>query len=79
MRLPNTSALEDLLSQLPGAAIAAGIAIGAALLIHAVLFRILTRLAGLSHLDNDELVVDRLRAPARWALNALGIEQAGER
>jgi len=78
MRLPDTSAMGDFLSQLPGAAIAAGAAVGVALLIHAVLFRILMRLAKLSHLDNDELVVDRLRAPARWALIALGIELAAE-
>lgn len=70
--------LRNLAVQLPGAAIAAGIAVGVALLIHFVVFRLLTRLARMSQLESDELVVDQLRAPLRWSLVALAIELAGE-
>ena len=70
--------LGKLAAQLPGAAIAAGTAIALALLIHFVVFRLLTRLASFSHLESDELVIDRLRAPLRWSLVALSIELAGE-
>lgn len=62
----------------PAAAIAAGIAIGIALLLHFALFRLLARLARLSHLPSDELVVTRLQGPLRWSLIAIAIELAGE-
>lgn len=65
-------------AELPGAAIAAGTAIVLALVIHLVLFRLLARLAQFSHLESDELVVDRLRGPIRWSLVAVAIELAGE-
>lgn len=78
MRLPSPSAFGHILSQLPGAAIAAAIAVGIALLVHMVLFRILLRLARLSHMENDEVVIERLRAPLRWSLIAVAIELAGE-
>jgi hypothetical protein len=42
------------------------------------MFRLLIRLARLSHLESDELIVARLRWPMRWALIALAIELAGE-
>lgn len=74
-RLPD---LRPTLHELPGAAIAAGIAVAVALLVHLVLFRLLRRIAGLSNLRSDELVVERMRNPARWALVALSIELAGE-
>ena len=78
MIFDHLSSLGLLARELPGAAAAAGTAIALALLVHLGLFRLLGRLARISHLDSDELVVERLRAPTRWALIALGIELAGE-
>jgi len=78
MLLPRLSDVSGLMAELPAAAIATGIAVTAALLLHFVLFRLLSRLAGLSHLESDEMVVERLRAPLRWAMIAIGIELAGE-
>ncbi|MBC2665110.1 mechanosensitive ion channel [Novosphingobium flavum] len=70
--------LQHLLPELLRAAIAAGIAVSLALLIHLALFRLLKRLAALSSMETDELVVNRLREPLRWSLVALAIELAGE-
>lgn len=70
--------LDVLAHQLPRAAIAGGVAIALALLVHLGLFRLLRRVARLSNLESDELVVDRLQGPARWALIALAIELASE-
>lgn len=78
MMLPRLSDLTPILAELPRAAIAGGVAIVLALAVHLVLFRLLTRVARLSHLDTDQVVVQRLRAPARWALIALAIELACE-
>lgn len=78
MLMPTFPDLGRLAAQVPGAAIAAGIAVALALLIHFVLFRVLTRLARLSSLESDDLVIERLRAPLRWAMVALAIELAGE-
>jgi len=78
MLLPALSQLNQLLPELLRAAIAAGVAIAVALGLHLVLFRLLQRLAALSHMPSDERVVRRLRAPLRWSLVALGIELAGE-
>lgn len=72
------SNLEQILPELLRAAVCAGLAIALALLVHLALFRLLQRLAALSHLQSDELVVRRLRAPLRWSLVALAIELAGE-
>lgn len=69
--------LTRLATELPGAAIAAGVAIAGAVLVHLVVFRVLTRVARISHLESDELVVDRLRGPVRWALVAVALELAG--
>ena len=70
--------LGPILRELPGAATAAGVAIGVALFAHWALFRLLARVAQLSALDSDELVVERLRGPMRWALIALAVELASE-
>ena len=78
MIIDHLPALAPLLRELPGAATAAGVAIALALLVHLALFRLLERIAGLSALESDSMVVGRLRGPARWALIALAIELAGE-
>ncbi len=78
MIIDHLPALAPLLRELPGAAIAAGVAIALALLAHLALFRLLERIAGLSTLESDSMVVGRLRGPARWALIALAVELAGE-
>jgi len=78
MRLPTIPDPAPLLVQFPAAAIAAGVAVALALAVHFVLFRLLSRLARFSHLETDEVVVERLRSPLRWALVALAIELAGE-
>lgn len=78
MLLPPLSDVSRMMTQLPAATIAAGIAVAAALLLHFLLLRLLLRLARLSHLESDELVVDRLREPLRWAMIAIAIELAGE-
>ena len=75
LHLPDLRALA---LELPGAALAAGLAITLALLVHLALFRLLGRVARLSSLDSDEVVVERLRGPVRWALIALAFELAGE-
>lgn len=64
--------------QATGAAIAAGIALVAALALHALLFAILGRVTRLSALTSDEVVVDRLREPIRWSLVAVAISLAAE-
>ena len=78
MLLDRLPALGRIAAEVPAAAIAAGVAIGVALLIHFVLFRLLRRLARLSHLESDELVIARLRGPVRWSLIALAVELAAE-
>ncbi|MFC3172882.1 mechanosensitive ion channel family protein [Novosphingobium bradum] len=79
MSLPHAPGLgQFLLGDLPRALIAGGIAIAVALAIHFALFRALVRLARMSHLESDAIVVERLRGPFRWALLALAIELAGE-
>jgi len=78
MRMPAFPPLAPLAAELPAAAIAASAAIAAALLAHFVLFRVLARLARFSSLESDQLVLERLRAPARWALVALALEFAAQ-
>jgi len=78
MLLPNPAAIGQVFAEVPRALIVGGVAIAVALAFHFVLFRVLARLAGFSHLESDQIVVDRLRGPFRWALMALGIELAGE-
>ena len=76
--LPSLEAVLHWAAQLTGAALAAGIAVTIALAAHAVLFVLLRRFARLSQLASDEVVVDRLRQPARFALVALAIALAAE-
>lgn len=78
MMLPRLSDLTPVIVELPRTAIVTGIAVALALVVHLGLFRLLMRFARLSQLDTDEVVVQRLRAPARWALIALAIELASE-
>ncbi len=70
--------LAPIAAELPRAAVAAAVATAAALLVHFVIFRVLARLARFSSLESDELVLDRLRAPLRWALIAFAFELAVE-
>lgn len=60
------------------AAGAAGIAVGAAFVLHLLLFALFDRAARLSVSPADDLVVARLRHPARWSLIAVGISLAAE-
>lgn len=78
MSLPHAPDIAQLLGDLPRFLIAGGMAIAVALTFHFILFRILARLAAMSHMESDGIVVDRLRGPFRWALLALAIELAGE-
>ena len=63
---------------LTDSALAVAIAVGAALVFHLLLFALLSRFARLSHLDSDQVVVDRLRHPLRWSFVAIGISLAAE-
>lgn len=78
MNLPAISGFTHTLPDLLRASVAAGVAVALALLIHFGLFRLLGRLAAMSHMKSDEVVVGKLRAPLRWAFIALAIELAGE-
>ncbi len=55
------------------AALAAGIGVLLALLLHRILFRVLRKIANASHSDADNLVVRHLARPTKWAMVALGI------
>lgn len=69
--------IEDLLPGAPGelllAALIALAAIGIALLVHAIFFRILRRFARLSRSPTDDMVLARLANPTRYALIALAL------
>ena len=78
MPIPRLTSIGEFLAELPRAAVAGGIAVAIALVLHFGLFRLLRKLAALSHLPTDRLVVDRLRSPLRWSLVAIAIELAGE-
>jgi len=78
MRLPSLSDVAPFFAELPRAAIAGCVAIALALLVHFILYRLLRKLAQLSQLEADGVVVERLREPLRWSLVAIAIELAGE-
>lgn len=60
------------------AGLAAGLAVAIAFVVHWLLFAILRRIAKLSHLASDDVVVERLRHPIRWSLVAVAISVAAE-
>lgn len=55
------------------AILAALLGMAIALVLHAVLFRVLGRIARASASDSDDIVVNRLERPTRWAFVAFGI------
>jgi small-conductance mechanosensitive channel len=55
------------------ALVAGAIGIAAALLVHTLFYRVLTRIAERSHSGTDNIVLDHLRAPTRWSMAALGL------
>lgn len=70
------SGLENFAERMPGIALAllaAGIGVAVALAVHLVVFKVLGRIAEASESKADDIVVARLRRPARLALVALGI------
>jgi small-conductance mechanosensitive channel len=76
LSLPAT--LASWLQPLPGAAIAAAVAVVAALVLHLVLFRLLDKGARLSATTSDDVIVARLRQPARWSMIAVSLAIAQE-
>lgn len=77
-RLPSAEAVIDWSQTVTLALIHAGIAVGAAFLIHLGLFALLTRAARFSGSEADEVILNRLRQPARWALIVVAISLAAE-
>lgn len=55
------------------AALAAGIAVGIALLVHRIVFKALRRVAHASESEADNIVVHELVRPTRWAIVALAL------
>jgi len=72
--------LEARLANAPGwaavsltALFVAAIAVGAALLLHWLIFRLMRRFARASGSESDNLIIDKLKRPSRWALVALAL------
>lgn len=78
MTLPTGEALLHWTARATEAAIALGVALILALLVHFVLFAVLTRVTRLSQLQTDGVVVERLRQPLRWSLIAVAISLVAE-
>jgi len=76
--LPQAQEMADFGRELTRAAIAGGIAVSIALVLHLALFAVLDRIARFSPTQSDDVVVDRLRQPARWSLVAVAISLAAE-
>ena len=55
------------------AILATALAVGVALGVHWLIFRLLTRLARSSESKSDNILVDRIARPSRWALVALAL------
>jgi Small-conductance mechanosensitive channel len=75
-----TELLETLTGDLPRwleqtivAALVTVLAVGIALVVHFLLFRMLRRLARSSSSDSDNIVVNRLARPSRWAMVTLSV------
>ena len=66
--LPSTSAVIDFSEMVTRSGILAGIAVGAALLLHLVVFALLGRMARASQSETDDLVFNRISQPLRWAM-----------
>lgn len=67
---------ERLPEWLPDIAVALGaaaIGIGAALLVHRILFAVLDRITRSSESQSDDIVIEHVRRPARYAMIALGL------
>lgn len=77
-QLPSTSAVLDFSETISRSAIHAGIAVGAALLLHLVLFALLGRMARASQSETDDLVITRISQPLRWAMAAVALSLASE-
>lgn len=45
---------------------------------HRIAFAVLSRVARRTHTDMDEVVIERMRAPARWALAAVAVSAAAQ-
>jgi small-conductance mechanosensitive channel len=78
LTLPTGEALLHWTARATEAAVALGVALILALLVHFVLFAVLTRVTRLSQLQTDGVVVERLRQPLRWSLIAVAISLVAE-
>jgi len=76
--LPSTQELLHWSGRLTHAAMAAGVAVGIALALHALAFFILRRVARRSDAVADPVAVARLNQPVRWALVAMALSGAQE-
>ncbi len=76
--LPSTSAVIDFSEMVTRSGILAGIAVGAALLLHLVVFALLGRMARASQSETDDLVFNRISQPLRWAMAAVALSLASE-
>ena len=71
--LPTETELLHWSDRLTHTAIVAGVAVGAALAVHSLLFWLLRRFARTSPSETDSVVVRRLYQPLRWALVAVSL------
>jgi small-conductance mechanosensitive channel len=62
-----------------GALLAAALGIALGLLAHGVLFGVLRRIARANETQSDDIVIEALARPARWALGTLGLVIAARR
>lgn len=60
------------------AAVPAAIAVGAAVVLHLLVFALLDRAARATKSQSDDIIFARLRQPARWSLIAVGLSLAAE-
>jgi small-conductance mechanosensitive channel len=68
-----TAGAPDRVEQVAGALAATAIIVALALVAHAVVFRMLRRIARASDSESDNILIERLARPARYAFVALGI------